>query len=188
MKESDLFRPDWNLLPAPEDDGGASHLKGVCIPPLDFSSVEGGVSFPVPGVVVLFVFPMIARPGEALPDGWNDYPGARGCTPQSCSFKRNHERILDSGADVVYGLSSQSLSFLEEARRRLDLPYDLISDQEMVLKERLSLPSFCLNDKIYYKRLTLVLVDGLIRKVFYPVFPPDENPEDVIRFLTDGRA
>ena len=188
MDNSNLLTVDWKSLPIPEDDGAASHLEGMRMPNLRLPSVEGSIHYPVPGIVVLYVFPMMARPGHELPSGWNEFPGARGCTPQSCAFKKSHEIILASGADAVHGLSCQPLDCLAEAKHRLALPYDLISDSEMILKEHLSLPSFSLGGNVYYKRMTLVIIDGLIRKVFYPVFPPDENPGDVISFLTDPES
>jgi len=136
----------------------------------------------IPGRVVLYVYPMTGRPGVPLPDGWDGIPGARGCTPQSCSF-RDHYSELKSLNASVFGLSTQTTDYQKEARDRLHLPFELLSDSGYRLKQLVRLPTFSVADMELYKRLALIVEHGQIRKVFYPVFPPDKNAADVVAWL-----
>jgi peroxiredoxin len=171
-------------LPRPIDDGAASHLEGMKMPSVGLDATDGktvdlGV---IPGRFVLYVYPMTGRPGVPLPDGWDSIPGARGCTPQSCAF-RDHYSELKSLNTSVFGLGTQSTDYQKEARDRLHLPFELLSDSQHRLKEMLRLPTFKTSGMELYKRLTLIIENGGILKVFYPVFPPDENAANVITWL-----
>jgi peroxiredoxin len=136
----------------------------------------------IPGKVVIYIYPMTGHPGVPLPDGWDSIPGARGCTPQSCAF-RDHYSELQSLNTAVFGLSTQTTDYQKEARDRLHLPFELLSDSERHLKQLLRLPTFAVAGMELYKRITLVAANGRIRKVFYPVFPPDQNANDVVAWL-----
>jgi peroxiredoxin len=171
-------------LPRPIDDGAASHLTGATLPALQLGATDGGAVdlAALTGRVVIYVYPMTGRPGVPLPDGWEGIPGARGCTPQSCSF-RDHYVELRALDTTVFGLSSQPSDYQREARDRLHLPFELLSDVSLQLKQLLKLPTFQAAGMELYKRLTLIACDGIIEKVFYPVFPPDRNADDVLMWL-----
>ena len=171
-------------LPRPVDDGAASHLEGmrlpkILLPATNDSSMDLAA---LPGRVVIYIYPMTGRPGVPLPDGWDGIAGARGCTPQSCSF-RDHHSELKALNTLVFGLSTQTTDYQREARDRLHLPFELLSDTGLRLKERLRLPTFPAAGMELFKRLTLIAENGLVRKVFYPVFPPDQNAHDVLAWL-----
>jgi peroxiredoxin len=171
-------------LPRPVDDGAARHLQGMALPAVVLPATDGAsVDLSrIPGRVVIYVYPMTGRPGRALPEGWDGIPGARGCTPQSCAF-RDHYAELQSLNTAVFGLSTQDTDYQKEARDRLHLPFELLSDSGHRLKELLRLPTFLVEGMELYKRLALVAENGQIAKVFYPVFPPDQNASDVLAWL-----
>jgi len=171
-------------LPVPQDDGAAAHLSGMTMPDLTLPATDGTqVNLArLPGRHVIYIYPMTGRPDRALPDGWNEIPGARGCTPQSCSF-RDHYAELQALNTSVFGLSTQSTDYQQEARERLHLPFQLLSDEGLQLKAALGLPTFEVDGMKLYKRLTLVVDSGKIVKVFYPVFPPDRSGEETVGWL-----
>ena len=171
-------------LPCPVDDGATSHLLGMKLPKIVLTATNGATVdlSDIPGLLVLYVYPMTGLPSVPLPDGWDGIPGARGCTPQACSF-RDHFSDLKSSDASVFGLSTQSTDYQKEARDRLHLPFELLSDSEYRLKQLLHFPTFSVVNMELYKRLTLIIENGQIRKVFYPVFPPDKNATDVIAWL-----
>jgi peroxiredoxin len=171
-------------LPVPVDDGAADHLTGLSLPPIVLPATDGtDVDLAtVPGCCVIYVYPMTGRPGVPAPDGWDVIPGARGCTPQACSF-RDHFAALQALHCGVFGLSAQTSEYQREARDRLHLPYQLLSDSDLQLKELLRLPTFTAGGMELYKRLTMIVEDGRIVKVFYPVFPPDRNVDEVLTWL-----
>ncbi len=171
-------------LPRPDDDGAASHLRGIDFPSLPLPATDGAKIDPaaVAGRVVLYIYPMTGRPGVPLPEGWDSIPGARGCTPQSCNF-RDHYTELQSLDTSVFGLSTQTSEYQKEARDRLQLPFELLSDSRLRLKRILRLPTFIAAENELYKRLTLILDNGRIRKVFYPVFPPDRSADEVLAWI-----
>lgn len=171
-------------LPCPVDDGAASHLLGMNLPKIALTATNGSTVDlgDIPGLFVLYVYPMTGLPGIPLPDGWDGIAGARGCTPQACSF-RDHYSELKSLNASVFGLSTQPIDYQKEARDRLHLPFDLLSDTGYLLKQVLHLPTFSVANIELYKRLTLIIENGQIKKVFYPVFPPDTNAMDVIAWL-----
>ncbi|HEY4098798.1 MAG TPA: peroxiredoxin [Baekduia sp.] len=178
-------------LPAPTDDGAADHLPGLALPAISLASTSGGtVALDELGAgrTVLYIYPMTGRPGEALPDGWNAIPGARGCTPESCAFRDHHAELLTAGADAVYGLSSQTPDEQIEAATRLHLPFALLSDQDLHLAAApLRLPTFEAGGQTRYKRLTMIVTAGAIEHVFYPIFPPDTHAAEVLRWLSAHR-
>jgi peroxiredoxin len=171
-------------LPRPVDDGAASHLPGTPLPNLVLPATNGENLdlAALPGHVVIYIYPMTGRPGAPLPDGWDGIPGARGCTPQSCGF-RDHYSDLKKLNTSVFGLSAQTTDYQKEARERLHLPFELLSDSRFHLKQSLGLPTFTVGGMEFYRRLTLVVEDGYILKVFYPVFPPDQNAGEVLAWL-----
>jgi peroxiredoxin len=173
-------------LPEPVDDGAAEHLKGARLPSVVLPASRGeaiDLSAPEPGTLVLYCYPRTGRPGEALPHGWDQIPGARGCTPQSCAF-RDHFPELESLGARVLGLSAQASEEQREFAERVGLPYPLLSDPDLRLAEALTLPTFTVEGLHLYRRLTLIARDGGIAKVFYPVFPPDRNAADVVDWLS----
>jgi len=176
---------DWSALPVPGDDGACDHLNGMAMPQALLPSTAGGTidTDQLDGTVVFYVYPMTGRPDRALPEGWNDIPGARGCTPQSCSFRDHYEDLRSAGADHVFGLSSQSAEDQAEAANRLHLPFPLLSDTDGQFAGQLQLPSFEADRISRLKRVTLIVRGGQIVKVFYPVFPPDRNAQDVLDWL-----
>ena len=171
-------------LPAPVDDGAASHLEGSLLPNLVLLSTNGSrVNFAgLSGRWVIYVYPMTGRPDVPLPDGWDGIPGARGCTPQSCGF-RDHYAELKALNTGVFGLSAQTTEYQREARDRLHLPFQLVSDSTLRLKSAMRLPTFTVAGMELYKRLTLIAHEGRIAKIFYPVFPPDQNADEVLAWL-----
>jgi peroxiredoxin len=181
---------EWSTLPRPQDDGSADHLRGALVPDIDLASTGGGqLSLArLPGLSVVYTYPLTGRPGVALPDGWDEIPGARGCTPQSCSFRDHHGELLAAGADRVLGLSTQDTDYQREAVERLHLPFPLLSDAALRLTTALRLPVMLVDGATLLKRMALIIEDGAIVHVFYPVFPPDRNAADVLNWLRAPRG
>ena len=171
-------------LPAPEDDGAADHLPGRELPHVVLESSQGPVD--VASFSVLYVYPRTGKPGEPSLPGWDDIPGARGCTPQSCAFRDHAAELAELGATVA-GLSAQSLEAQREFAGRNHIPYPVVSDARLVLRDELGLPTFDVAGHTLYKRLALVARGGVIEHVFYPVFPPDRNAADVLAWLRANR-
>jgi peroxiredoxin len=184
MTASNAFElpPD---LPRPVDDGACRHLAGMQLPPLRLASTVGSVvdlgALPA-GRTVIYCYPMTGAPGVALPEGWDLIPGARGCTPQACGF-RDHARELAELGAAVFGLSTQSTEYQREVAERLHLPFEVLSDAGFEFTTALRLPTFEAAGRRLIKRLTLVIRDGVIEYVFYPVFPPNESAAEVVRWL-----
>jgi peroxiredoxin len=172
-------------LPAPVDDGAADGLVGTPVPDLALPSMLGGeLSLVDAGarLLVAYVYPMTGTPGRALPEGWDDIPGARGCTPQSCGYRDALGEFRGLGADLV-GISAQSPAEQAEFAEREHIPYPLLSDDGLRLAEALGLPTFEAEGRAFYRRLTFIAAEGRIVKVFYPVFPPDRDAEEVLAWL-----
>lgn len=173
-------------LPIPENDGAADHLPGAVLPSVALSATSGDpvdlAAFGTESAFVLYVYPQTGVPGRPLPQGWDWIPGARGCTPQSCAFRDSADELAALGA-TVFGLSAQTLDQQREFAAREHLPYPLLSDSEFRLAEELRLPTFESNGIRYYRRLTLIAEAGRISKVFYPVFPPQDNAADVVAWF-----
>ena len=171
-------------LPVPADDGAADHLTGCIVPDLVLPSSQGAVN--VRSFDVLYVYPQTGRPGRAMLPGWDEIPGARGCTPQSCAF-RDHSADLDALGASVAGLSAQSLDDQIEFAERNHMPFPIISDEWLELARDPGLPTFEVEGLTLYKRLALISERDRILKVFYPVFPPDRNAQDVVDWLGRNR-
>jgi peroxiredoxin len=175
-------------LPEPVDDGAADHLEGAALPSLELPATSGEEIdlAAAAGTLALYCYPRTGRPGEPLPPGWDEIPGARGCTPQSCAFRDHFAELEALGASVL-GLSAQPLADQIEFARRVELPYPVLSDPGLELAEALRLPTFEVAGMRLYRRLTLIARHGEIVKVFYPVFPPDRNAADVVDWLSAHR-
>ncbi len=176
---------DWSTIPAPTDDGGTDHLVGERMPAIALRSTSGAevALDELAGLVIIYAYPMTGTPGTALPDGWDSMPGARGCTPQSCAFRDHAAELAESGVNTVFGLSTQSPQEQAEAAVRLELPFALLSDGALAFAQAMKLPTFVVDGKTLLKRFTLVLRNGVVVKVFYPVFPPDANASMVLDWL-----
>jgi peroxiredoxin len=162
-------------LPRPIDDGAAQYLPGLDMPGIILPSTKGravDLSAPSASRTVIYCYPMTGVPGKPLPEGWDMIPGARGCTPQTCSFRDHYQELAEMGAEV-YGLSTQTTEYQREMAERLHLPFEILSDVEFKLVDALRL----------VKRLTLVVRHGRIEHVFYPVFPPNESAGEVVGWL-----
>jgi peroxiredoxin len=176
-------------LPVPEDDGAASHLTGMRIPRLELPTTDQralDLAEAAQQLLVLYIYPRTGKPGDALPTGWDEIPGARGCTPQACAFRDLHAEIAATGAHTL-GLSAQSVAEQHEVVERLQLPYALASDPLLTVAQALELPTFEVDGMRLYKRLTLIAERGEILKVFYPVFPPNRNAAEVLEWLQANR-
>jgi peroxiredoxin len=172
-------------LPVPVDDGAADHLPGQAVPALTLPSTAGepvDLAAAAGDTLVLFCYPMTGRPGEDPPPGWDEIPGARGCTPQACAFRDHHDELAGLGARAL-GLSAQSQEEQLEAAGRLGLPYPLLSDPDLALAAAMGLPTFEAAGRRLYRRLTLVARAGRVAHVVYPVFPPDRNAAEVAAWL-----
>jgi peroxiredoxin len=183
--------PDWSALPPPEDDGGASHLTGASVPSVPLPATDGTAVdlSALRGRVVVYAYPRTGVPGVDNPDGWDLIPGARGCTPQACAFRDHFSELKGLGVDHLLGLSTQDPAYQREVAERLHLPFAILSDEHLELTRQLRLPVFEAAGMTLLKRLTLVIDDGVIRHVFYPVFPPDRSAATLIAWLSgDGRA
>jgi len=177
--------PDWSKLPAPEQDGAADHLPGMTVASIALPATDGTTVdlAALKGKVVVYAYPRTGRPGEPNPDGWDLIPGARGCTPQSCSFRDHFAELKSLGVHSLFGLSTQDSAWQREAVERLHLPFPILSDEFLQLANAMNFPVFKTSGMTLLKRMTLMLEDGVIKKVFYPVFPPDRNAGDVIAWL-----
>ncbi len=180
-----LTHVDWSRLPQPEDDGAADHLTGLRLPDLPLRATDGRMVNvgARDGTVVIYAYPMTGPADGGLPEGWDMIPGARGCTPQSCAFRDHMAELRAAGADHVFGLSTQDTAYQAEAAARLHLPFPLISDVDLAFATALQLPVMQVAGRSLIRRITLIARDGCIKKVFYPVFPPDRNVHDVLEWL-----
>ena len=177
--------PDWSSIPAPKDDGATSHLVGarmasVALPATDGSMVDLST---VRGRTIVYAYPRTGRPDVENPPGWDMIPGARGCSPQSCSFRDHFAELKGLGVQNLFGLSTQDPDYQREAAERLHLPFAILSDQHLKLSKAMGLPTFETSGMTLLKRHTLVIDEGVIKHVFYPVFPPDQSATDVVRWL-----
>ncbi len=189
MNQKNLLEVDWSKIPAPKDDGGAAHLKGTKIPSVSLLATDDTTVdlSQLPGRTVVFAYPRTGEPGKiSLVDDWDMIPGARGCTPQTCSFRDLFAELKAAGAKQVFGLSTQSNAYQAEMAARLHLPFPVLSDEKLDLTEALQLPTMQVAGLTLIKRLALIVDDGRITQVFYPVFPPDSNAGDVLAWLKEN--
>lgn len=178
-------------LPVPQDDGACDHLTNITLPDLVLRATSGSavnIAHLARTRAVIFTYPRTGNPQDPDPslDGWDEIPGARGCTPQSCGFRDLTSEFAALGYAIA-GLSTQSTEYQFEFVRRMHIPFDLMSDSEFALTDALLLPTFTFNGERLLKRMAWVLDKGKIEKVFYPVFPPGENSNTVLAWLR-GRA
>src|SRR5216683_7579036 len=173
--KSSVEAPDWSAIHRPKDDGAAAHLVGMRIPSFSLPATDGTIVdlSSLPGRVVVYAYPRTGIPGVENPAGWDLIPGARGCTPQSCSFRDHFAELKALGVNHLFGLSSQDTSYQREVAERLHLPFPILSDEHLSFTGALRLPTFETGGMTLLKRLTLVIRDGKIEHAFYPVFPPD---------------
>jgi peroxiredoxin len=175
-------------LPVPVDDGACDHLPGMRLPAIPLRSTNGRdvMLASLPGWTVVYTYPRTGEAGLAPPPGWNEIPGARGCTPQTCGFRDHHRELTELGA-AVFGLSTQTSEYQREMVERLHVPFEVLSDADLAMVHALRLPTFTFREMTLTKRLTMFLRDGVIEHVIYPVFPPDRSAEEAVRWL-EGAA
>src|SRR5215211_4148085 len=181
MTQSGLNQLPPNL-PRPKDDGGARHLKGMALPDLALPSTSGrqvNLSKIDSPRIVIYAYPMTGRPDRQLPQGWDDIPGARGCTPETCGFRDHHKDLAKLHAEV-FGVSTQSTDYQQEMVKRLEVPFEVLSDEQFALTKALKLSTMTVASMTLLKRLTVIIRNGQIEHVFYPVFPPDKHAGEVI--------
>jgi peroxiredoxin len=185
MTQNSIETPDWSTLEAPIDDGAARHLLGMPLASISLPATDGSTVdlSSLPGRIVVYAYPRTGRPGVPNPDGWDLIPGARGCSPQACSFRDHFAELTALGVDSVFGLSTQDSTYQREAVERLHLPFPMLSDEHLRLAATMRLPTFETDGMTLLRRLTLVIRDGVIAHVFYPVFPPDRSASDVVAWL-----
>jgi peroxiredoxin len=172
-------------IPVPQDDGAARHLAGIRLPSVPLAATNGSQVdlSKLAGRTLVYIYPRTGVPGQQPPDGWDQIPGARGCTPQSCSFRDHFAELKRLGVAHLFGLSTQDTGYQREAVERLHLPFPVLSDAELKLARAIKLPTFTAAGMTLLKRMALVIDDGVVAKVFYPVFPPDKNAAEVIAWL-----
>lgn len=172
-------------LPIPQDDGSTNHLQGLNLPDIDLVATTGKTInlSKIKGRLVLYCYPMTGQPNVPLPEGWDQIPGARGCTPQSCSFRDHYQELRALDAEVM-GLSTQTTDYQKEMAERLHLPFPVLSDAQYKFQQALNMPSFEAAGMKLLKRVTLIANHGVIEAVHYPIFPSDSDPAWVIKYLS----
>ena len=172
-------------LPKPEEDGACNHLTNFTIPPISLPNQDGNLlrlnrldTFRI----VLYCYPMTGRPDRPLPNNWDSIPGARGCTPQTCNFRDNYDEIVSLNA-IPIGVSTQPVNDLKEMVTRLGVIYDVVSDINLEFAKKINLPTFVIDDKVFLKRTTLIIEKSVIKKFFYPIFPPNIHLNEFIKWL-----
>lgn len=185
MEENFEYLPEGLLIPT--DDGSCNHLEGLEIPSIKLKTTNGDLIElkNLKGRAVFYLYPMTGPSEIPLPKGWDEIPGARGCTPQACSFRNHYKELQELGAEV-FGMSTQSSEFQIKEKERIHLPFDLLSDENLAFAKDLNLPLHYADNLILHKRLTLIFNGGKIVKYFYPVFPPDKNINEVIEWLKNN--
>lgn len=177
-------------LPKPEDDGAADHVLNSTFPPISLPSTAGDTVKPssLSGLSIIFCYPRTGAPGENIPAEWDAIPGARGCTPQACSFRDASQTLFQHGVKHIFGLSTQDTEYQREVKERVHLPYELLSDEKGELIQAMKLPTFEWQGKQLTKRLTMAVENGKVAKVWYPVFPPDKSAAEVLEWLEKRQA
>jgi peroxiredoxin len=183
---STVDAPDWATIPAPPNDGATRHLAGARLASVTLLATNGNLVdlSALAGRVVVYAYPRTGKPGVENPDGWDLIPGARGCTPQSCSFRDHFAELKALGVDHLFGLSTQHQEDQREAAERLHLPFAMLSDDRLTLTRAMHLPTFQVSGMTLLKRFVLIINNGTVEHVFYPVFPPDRSAADVVEWLS----
>jgi len=171
-------------LPVPQDDGSCNHLVGMLLPNVALLATDGSMVnlSQLAGRLVIYCYPMTGQPNVPLPEGWDQIPGARGCTPQSCAF-RDHYQELQALHANVFGLSVQSTEYQREMATRLHLSFQVLSDELYHFQKALNIPTFVAAGMTLLKRVTLISHQGRIEAVHYPIFPSDSDPAWVLDYL-----
>ena len=185
MNQKNLTNVDWSKIPAPKSEENLSHLNNYHIQRIKLRSTNNKLVdlSDLRGLTIIYIYPMTGQPDKSLPDNWDNIPGARGCTPQSCSFRDNFHELKKLNISNIFGLSTQTSEYQREMVQRLKLPYEVLSDEKLEFAKQLNLPIFEVGEMRLIKRITLILNNNIIIKYFYPVFPPDKNVGDVITYL-----
>ena len=185
MRNDNIYSLPENL-PVPQDGGECNHLQNTILPDINLMSTSSTkINLKkIKGKSVVFCYPRTGKPDIEPPLGWNDIPGARGCTPQMCTINEKVNYFLNLDISV-FGLSTQETEYQQEMVERLNLNFNVLSDCHLDLTKALNLPTFKINDMTLLKRLTLVIENGVIIKVFYPVFPSTESVKNVLDYLND---
>jgi peroxiredoxin len=188
MKKNTVEAPDWSTIPVPIDDGATRHLVGSWAASVSLPSTDGGhVDLSaLRGRTIVYAYPRTGRPGSKIRDGWDMIPRARGCTLQACNFRDHYVELKALNVDHLFGLSTQELEYQREAVERLHLPFPILSDENLELTQAMNLPTFQTQGMTLLKRFTLIIDQGNVVHVFYPVFPPDRSASDVIDWLSQG--
>ena len=176
-------------LPKPKDDGACNHLTNKQIPDISLPNQDGNLlklSRSDTFRLIIYCYPMTGNPNKTLPKNWDSIPGARGCTSEACSFRDAHDDFITRNA-VPVGLCTQSVPDIKEMTARLLIPYDVVSDEHLNFVKQLQLPTFKVEDKVYIKRLTLIVEKSIIKHFFYPVFPPNLHVKEVLQWLDSNR-
>jgi len=176
-------------LPIPENDGACDHLYNSIIPTIELPNQDGNLlqlnrtdTFSL----IIYCYPMTGHPDRELPENWNSIPGARGCTPETCSFRDNYDNF-NALNSIPIGITTQSEEDIKEMTTRLRVPFDVLSDQYLLFTKLMKLPTFTINNKTFIKRLTLIVQKSFIKHVFYPIFPPDLHVKEVIQWLKNNQ-
>ena len=187
MNQKNLTNVDWSKIPAPKGEENLSHLNNYTIKQVKLKSTDDKLVelSEIKGLTIIYIYPMTGQPDKPLPDNWDNIPGARGCTPQSCSFRDNFSQLKKLNVDNIFGLSTQNNQYQKEMVKRLNLPYQVLSAKKLEFDNQLKLPIFEVEHMKLIIRITLILSNNKIIKYFYPVFPPDKNVNDVIKFLVN---
>ena len=185
-RQDDVYQLPQDL-PVPQDDGACDHLVAMRMPKVVLAATDGTRvdMSALPRRTIIYCYPRTGHPDHDPPPGWNQIPGARGCTPQSCDFRDHYDDLRAFGVDAVYGLSTQDTAYQREAAQRLQLPFALLSDEKLEFAKALKLPTFEVEGMTLVKRITLIVSEGTIEHVFYPVFPPDTSAAQVINWLVE---
>lgn len=184
MRNMDLSKMPMNL-PPPNDDGECDHLPGMEMPSIALPSTKRDFTDACKiraDFVILYFFPMMARSQKDIPAGWDSIPGARGCTPQNITISAHTEDLSRYDA-VPIGVSTQTIQELSSISSIRQLTQEILSDKDLKLQQKLNNPILKVEDKVMYKRMTLVLKNSKIAKVFYPVFPPDKHVFEILEWL-----
>ena len=177
---------DYNKFPKPENDGKADHFLNMFLPDISLKNQQGNllkIKRSDTFRLILYFYPMTGSPNKNLPPNWNQTPGAIGCTAETCSFRDNYEELIKLNA-LPIGISTQTTDDIKEMTDRLIIPYDILSDSQNTILNALKIPYFVIENKFYFKRLTLIVEKNIVKKVFYPIFPPNKHINEVLEWLT----